>query len=215
MQTLPLYNRATFRPSVFLCLRGRDFDGRDTTRSRPVVIVSEKLAKDQFNSTDVVGRHIVVDRTNREIVGVVGNIRHRLSLPVASEVYLPSTQVFWLGGFAIRTTKNMPDLADLLARKVRDINPLLPPPAVQTFAEIRALDAAQNRITAVMLTALAAIAFTLALSGIFGIVLHSVERRTREFGIRIAIGATPKAIFNSILVETFRLGLWAVRWRDG
>jgi putative ABC transport system permease protein len=205
-----------FRTLNVPVLRGRDFASADNRRGQPVAIVSRRFALRAFGSLDAVGRNVEIAMSangsgkSRRIVGVVADIQHRFSRPPVGEVYVPLGQIVQIGGFAVRTRAPMPHLAQAVAAALHRLDVGLPPPAVRTFASLRAFDAFPSYMTAVILTTVAAVALILALSGIYGVVSTVVARRTREFGIRMALGAPPQSIALTAARETIGLAAIAI-----
>ena len=187
-------------------LRGRSFTERDGPKSEPVAIVSKSFALREFHTLDVVGRHVSIGESSgsgfplRTIVGVVGDVRHSLSSR-AAEVYAPFAQIAFLSEFVVRTRPGLGNVAQSVARAVPQANPLLPPPQVVSFASLRGFDSAPTQISALILGVLAAVALVLALAGTYGVLSYSVERRTHDFGIRMAIGARSRNVVVSVLRE--------------
>jgi putative ABC transport system permease protein len=205
-----------FRTLGVPLLRGRDFSAFDGAKAQPVAIVSRRFALHAFGTLNVVGREVGVSMSSdgtyplRRIVGVVGDVRHGLMRQPALEIYAPLDQIAWSRGFVVRTSKALPGLAASVAAVVRSMDPMLPPPAVDSYAAIRGLDAMPVSMTAVVLATLAVIALLLALSGVYGVVAFSVARRTREFGIRLALGAQASQVLASVVAESLLLTAIAV-----
>ena len=184
--------------------RGRGFDARDTTSAPGVVIVSETFAKTYFAGEDALGRRIAVAGREREIIGVAGDVQVKpgwgtngplAPMPVA---YIPTAQVSagmlrlvhgWFSpAFIVRTSS--PDSASALRSAVQSVDPFLPLAEVRTMEEVRAVSIAPQRFLMTLLVGLAATAVLLAAVGIHGLIATSVAERTREIGIRLALGAT-------------------------
>lgn len=195
-------------------LSGRSFSAADTGTSLPVAVVSRTFAIEHFGGVSAaVGKYVSVGQSTsagfplRRIVGVAGDVRHSLSEPAAAEVYTPFTQVSFPGAFIVRTRGNDPHLAAEVARVFAGLDPLLPPPHVLSFAVLRSIDDATQRMAAAVLLALGGAALLLALVGIYGVVAYNVERRTHEFGIRMALGARARDIALRVLRDAAILGI--------
>lgn len=200
-------------PTFFQALRiplfaGRPFADSDTSRSQPVAIVNERFALHEFGSIRAaIGRHVSVGESSdsgfplRRIVGVVGNVRNDLASEPPLEVYVPFAQVTFPGSLVVHTAQNDPHLASEVGNAIARIDPLLPAPQIVSFAQLRALDDVMTRIAAIVFLALAAVALLLALAGVYGVVAYGVQRRTREFGIRMSLGARTWNIAAGILRE--------------
>jgi putative ABC transport system permease protein len=198
--------------------RGREFTAQDSKNSVPVVIVNENLARlfwPQYPAgPDPIGRHILVGSDSRpvEIVGIVANVRHsgRDDDP-KPEVYLPCAQKPpGTAMLAVRT--NGKPLA--LAREVRDqvlaIDRDQPVSEVSTMDQVVEASEGQLRLMMVLLGAFAAVAALLAIVGLYGVISYSVVRRTREIGIRQALGAQRNDILSSVIRQVVSLALAGV-----
>lgn len=198
--------------------RGRAFTDRDEGAAPPVAIVSEYLARQLFRSTDVVGRALVVGRTRRlstrypppqslEIVGVSADLDVEPGSRPDTVMFRPFAQAFD-PAVPVSITARSSDPAGAVAAlraTIRRLDPELVLSGAGTGPVL--LDPYFFlRVIVTMSTALGTIALVLAMAGLFGVLSHVVVRRTREIGIRIAIGAERSQIFRLIL----RDGLYPV-----
>ncbi|HEY5341677.1 MAG TPA: FtsX-like permease family protein, partial [Candidatus Aquilonibacter sp.] len=193
-------------------LVGRTFNDGDTAGSAPVAIVSKRFAQEYLAGTNPLKARIRIQTGPTQhhwasIVGVVPDQRVNI-VPDAfgvvggiPEYYAPLAQLPLPFFSAI---VRMPGLDPAAAGREIDsafaaVLPLQPPPETSTISQRIANDTAKLRLTTILLGALAVIALVLALSGIFGVVSFSVTQRSREFGVRIALGATARSIVGDVL----------------
>jgi putative ABC transport system permease protein len=183
-------------------LRGRTFNQRDSAKSQPVAMVSEALARHVFGGVDkALGVQItpaVTDNNGvtppRVIVGVVSNTRNSLSAPPDEELYLPLTQAGSPNLIFMRSDANQAGLGTAVARAVSRVDPLFAPPTLSRYTDLIADDAERSRATAALFGLLAIVAVILALAGVYSVTAFSAAQRTREMGIRKAVGATDKDV---------------------
>jgi len=200
-----------FRTLGVPIVRGREFTDTDTASSAPVAIVSESLVRMYFPDGNAIGKRIVTGSWNgagrgtRTIVGVVADERHRLARPPRPEYYVPVYQESPdLLSAIVRS--NLADRA-ALGREIQGVfataDPLLEPPQTYSVNDLIGDQTMQARAAATLLGSLSLVALILALSGIFGVVSFQVSRRSREFGVRMALGARG----HDILLDVVRRAL--------
>ena len=199
-----------FRVLGIPLLRGRVFDSGDTMGSAPVAIVNEAFAQRYLQGMNPIGVRIRSQGWNdtpttwSTIVGVVGDERDKIAQPPYPEFFVPMAQ-----GPTAYTSALVyaPDVdAAVIAREIKGAFagalPTVQPPDMNTVAQLVADHTAQERFATILLATLACIALALALSGIFGVVSFSVTQRSREFGVRMALGATEPAVLADVLRRT-------------
>jgi putative ABC transport system permease protein len=186
--------------------RGRlpdDEDGPDSTR---VVAVAETTARRLWPGQDPIGRRVRLrDGTGAPytVIGLVGDVRHyELSAPPTMQVYLAESQVTdSFVTLTVRTTGEQGGLLEAIRKVVLHAAPGVAPAAPTTFDTLIAKSTGPQRFAMLLLAVFAAIALTLAMVGVYGTVAYTVARRTREFGIRIALGARRVDIARLVFLE--------------
>jgi predicted permease len=186
---------------------GRDFIDRDNSNSARVAIVNEKFVEHYFEGRDPVGRKIRQGRGEVEIVGVVKNARDRgIRGGPKEEVYVPAKQGQTSGlTLLVRVDQNPERVIPLLAAVVRSIDKHLPVFSVHTLDVDVEAGLTTERILGYLSTLFAGLATLLAGIGLYGVLAYSVARRTREIGVRVAIGAQRGDVAGLFVRETLFL----------
>jgi len=196
-------------------LRGRDFAARDNERSPAVLIVNEAMAREQWPGANPVGRQILLREPNQPpirmtIVGVVKNVvQSEWTAAPDHEVYLPYLQrpnAFGLTAltFVVRTTVSPEAVAKSCEAAVRAIDRGIPVSQVESMQRAIADKLWRSRVSAMLLGTFAAIALALAAVGIYGVISYGVRERTREIGIRVALGGTRLDIWRLVMVQSLK-----------
>ena len=189
-------------------MRGRVFDRTDVVDAPRVALLSRAAVERFFPDRDPLGRRVSVNGGNTwaTVVGVVGDVRQAgFESPVGEEVYFS----YFQGGFArrliVKTQGDPALLARPLTEDVYGVDPRQPVSFIQTMADAEADRVASPRTTTVLLTLFATIALLTAGAGILGVVAYTVGLRTREIGIRVALGATRGSVLGTVLRDALAL----------
>ena len=194
-------------------IAGRDFNALDGQSKEPVVIVSETLAKRMFPTQDAVNRHVYwtdpvmkfidISAEPRRIIGVAADIDDEHVVPGPTlTVYSPFDQgEIWGGRLFIHTSANPYSLVSPITKIIRDMSVDQPIERAATLEDVRAEVLTPDRLNTVVFGVFAGVALAIALVGVAGVLAFSVSARTREFGIRLALGSPPQRLLGGVIVE--------------
>jgi len=188
--------------------RGQDFTAADSAAGRPVVIINQSMADRYWPGEDPIGARVQLnaDRqpVSREIVGVVGDVRSsRVNTPPVPETYLPHAQAPASSmGFVVRAGGVRPEaLIPAIRQRVGAADPNLPLVRTRPMGAIVEASTAGARLSSVLTAMFALLAALLATLGIYSLIAYSVAQRTREIGIRVALGADRRAVTRLVVGE--------------
>jgi putative ABC transport system permease protein len=194
-------------------IAGRDFNDADRGSSELVVIVSQSVAQRMFPNQDAVNRHIkwtdpviqFIDMSpaNRRIVGVAADVDDEHIVPgPALTVYHPLTQQEgWAGRLFVHARGNPYMLVSPITRTIREISADQVVERAATLEDVRAEVLTPDRLNALVFGGFAAVALAIAVVGVAGVLAFSVSGRTREFGIRLAIGSQPRHLVTGVIAQ--------------
>ena len=173
--------------------QGRAITAADVSGAPRVVVVNELLASTMWPNRDPIGRPIVIDSVTWTIVGVAANVHHGgLDEPVQFELYRSVDQaVQRAGDLAVQTDVDPAAMRDVVRRVVAKTDPSAAVGEMMTMRELEARHVAVFRMSAGMLMVLAAVTMVIATVGLYGLIAYGVAQRTREIGLRMALGARP------------------------
>ena len=195
-------------------LEGRDFRDSDRDGAERVVIISQSIAKQLFPGREAVDRHlqwsdpvvkfIGISTEPRRIIGVVPDIDDENIIPLpAMTVYQPSEQEGWSGRLFVRAQNDPYALVPAVVRTVHEMSADQPVERPSTLEDVRGEVMTPDRLNAIVFGGFATLALLISVVGVAGVLAFSVSGRTREFGIRMALGAQPRSILTKVLLEGF------------
>ena len=195
-------------------LRGRAFTRQDATTGARVTIVDEAFARRHYPGEEAIGRRIDIGNgtDNAEIIGIVGNVNYTgLDALPTPTMYMSTAQDSFNTLWVMARTEGDPNaLSGTVRQIVRDLDGRLPAYSMTPLAEVVSESVAQQRFSMLLILLFGGVALFLSAVGLYGVVAYTVSLRTREIGLRMAVGASPSDVLRMIVGGGMKLALLGV-----
>lgn len=197
-----------FKTMGIRLIEGRTFDERDVHGAPDTIVVNQTMAQTFWANGDAVGRRVQPQNGGPwcTVIGIVEDVKNAgVDRPTNAEMYIPYTQDDGSGRFAmyvvIRGKSDPRPLVGEVRREVRNLDPMIPLSQVRLMEDVLGATQSRSRFLTLVLSLFSGVSLVIAAVGIYGVISYSVSRRTKEFGLRIALGAQPLDILKLVMKQ--------------